>query len=313
MACASSSTRRCRPGSSRRATEVVLGPFTESETLLTAAGQVGAVRTQGSHAERCRRARRGPAREADRTLPARIAKLVDVTRYAERPRFLFLRARYTNDGPAPVDVRALRPSLCLRAARTAEPAFWSYQSASYENRPDWVLPVAPASQRNFLGMNATDYGGGTPVLDVWRRDVGLAIGHVELVPKQVSLPVRAAQRRRRGARARRERDATPGARRELRDPAHVRRRAPRRPLRDAAGLQRGHAGSGPEPPNAPEDAFEPIWCAWGYGRDFTPRRCSRRCPSRSASASVGRARRRLADGDRRLDARADKFPQATPT
>ena len=23
-------------------------------------------------------------------------------------------------------------------------------------------------------------------------------------------------------------------------------------------------------PQAPKDAFEPIWCAWGYGRDFTP-------------------------------------------
>ena len=39
-------------------------------------------------------------------------------------------------------------------------------------------------------MNASDYGGGTPVVDVWRRDVGLAVGHVELVPKLVSLPVR---------------------------------------------------------------------------------------------------------------------------
>ena len=23
-------------------------------------------------------------------------------------------------------------------------------------------------------------------------------------------------------------------------------------------------------PTAPEDAFDPIWCAWGYGRGFTP-------------------------------------------
>ena len=38
-------------------------------------------------------------------------------------------------------------------------------------------------------MNATDYGGGTPVVDVWRRDVGIAVGHLELVPKLVSLPV----------------------------------------------------------------------------------------------------------------------------
>jgi hypothetical protein len=27
-------------------------------------------------------------------------------------------------------------------------------------------------------MNASDYGGGTPVVDVWRPDVGIAVGHV---------------------------------------------------------------------------------------------------------------------------------------
>ena len=35
----------------------------------------------------------------------------------------------------------------------------------------------------------SDYGGGTPIVDVWRRDVGMAVGHVEPRPKLVSLPV----------------------------------------------------------------------------------------------------------------------------
>ena len=38
-------------------------------------------------------------------------------------------------------------------------------------------------------MNASDYGGGTPIVDVWRRDVGMGVGHVEPRPKLVSLPV----------------------------------------------------------------------------------------------------------------------------
>jgi len=38
-------------------------------------------------------------------------------------------------------------------------------------------------------MNASDYGGGTPIVDLWRRDVGIAVGHVELRPKLVALPV----------------------------------------------------------------------------------------------------------------------------
>jgi len=31
--------------------------------------------------------------------------------------------------------------------------------------------------------------GGTPIVDVWRRDVGMGVGHVETRPKLVSLPV----------------------------------------------------------------------------------------------------------------------------
>src|ERR671923_252296 len=76
------------------------------------------------------------------------------------------------------------------ATPVREPAFWSYQGGSYESRPDWVrtLPVG-FTQENFQGMNATDYGGGVPVVDVWRRDVGLAVGHLERAPIEVSLPV----------------------------------------------------------------------------------------------------------------------------
>ncbi len=53
-----------------------------------------------------------------------------------------------------------------------------------------MQPVEPGfAQDNFLGMEASDYGGGTPIVDVWRRDGGLAVGHVETTPKRVSLPV----------------------------------------------------------------------------------------------------------------------------
>ncbi len=40
-----------------------------------------------------------------------------------------------------------------------------------------------------MGMNNSDYGGGIPVTDLWRPDQGIAIGHSELTPKLVFLPV----------------------------------------------------------------------------------------------------------------------------
>ena len=44
-------------------------------------------------------------------------------------------------------------------------------ACSYEPRPDWVLPLKKGfRQENFQGMNADDYGGGTPV------NIGEAVG-----------------------------------------------------------------------------------------------------------------------------------------
>ncbi len=203
----------------------------------------------------------------------RSLKRVEVASYPAHPHWLFLRVRYTNTGSTPLQVLGysneryeLQP-----APGKPEPAFWSYQSASYESRPDWVLPLRPGYQRgNFLGMNDSDYGGGTPVLDVWRRDVGLAIGHVELSPKLVSLPV---HRDGRGnaelaLSARHTLTLAPGASFEsLRSFVSVHHGDHFATLRDYGTIMQGQ---GLSIPAAPADAFEPIWCAWGYGRAFTP-------------------------------------------
>src|SRR6185503_5184389 len=169
-----------------------LGPFTESESLLTAKGPFGGFALQRQATEAVADAL-GEGRRAVLTGRAgALTKEVEVTAYAGRPRWLFLRVRYRNEGKEPIQVAGYsshRYEFGPGPFR-GEPAFWSYQSASYESRPDWVLPLGPGYERaNYLGMNDSDYGGGTPVLDVWRHAVGLAIGHVELVPKLVSLPV----------------------------------------------------------------------------------------------------------------------------
>ncbi len=135
-----------------------------------------------------------------------------------------------------------------------------------------MLPLEPGFTRgNDLGMNDSDYGGGTPVVDVWRRDVGLAIGHVELLPKLVALPIERREARRRDARARHE--------------ARARRSRPARAMETIRSFVAVHRGDyfgtlraygaamqaqGIRLPDSPKDAFDPIWCAWGYGRGFTP-------------------------------------------
>jgi alpha-galactosidase len=120
-------------------------------------------------------------------------------------------------------------------------------------------------------MNASDYGGGTPVVDVWRRDVGIAVGHLEMTPRNVYLPV---------SRQSRDRAATLGVKAAL-----SRALAPGERFTTLKTFVAVHRGDyfpalvayrqlmlrqGIRLPTAPPSAFEPIWCAWGYGREFSP-------------------------------------------
>jgi len=253
--------------------ETVLGPFSDSETLLTAAGEVGGFALEGREEDAVSDLL-GEGRRV--TLVGRagaVSKRVEVTAYSGRPRFLLVRVRYTNSGSAPIEVRGYTSHryAFAPAREKKEPAFWSYQGASYESRPDWVLPVPPGfAQENFLGMNASDYGGGTPVVDVWRPDVGLAVGHAELVPKLVSLPVRRLPGGDAELALVAKRSATlePGeSLATLRTFVAVHRGDHFETLRAYGGLMQAQ---GLTLPQAPPSAFEPIWCAWGYGRAFTP-------------------------------------------
>jgi len=201
-----------------------------------------------------------------------LQKTVVVTVYDEIPRMAFFQVHYANQSADALRVTGwTNNSYSITAAGSDEPAFWSYQSGSYRNRPDWVLPLkVNFKQENFLGMNATDYGGGTPVADVWRRDIGIAVGHLEHAPKLVSLPVAMP-------------DAThatlalsfqtntilkPGKTLDTFDTfAAVHQRDYFQSFQDySAVMQRRGIKFNP----APESAFGPIWCAWGYGKTFTP-------------------------------------------
>ena len=119
-------------------------------------------------------------------------------------------------------------------------------------------------------MNASDYGGGTPVVDVWRRDLGLAVGHLEATPRLVSLPVRfpSAAGAELAVEEQVDRILKPGKSVDS--------------LRSFVMLHRGdyfaalaryrklmwELGAASFP-IIPESAYEPIWCGWGYGRNVT--------------------------------------------
>ena len=198
-----------------------------------------------------------------------LRKNISVTIYADFPSIAIFDIEYTNEGATRLTIRGwTNHQYVLSSLPTARgPAFWSYQSGSYEKRPDWVLPLrAGFHQGNYLGMNASDYGGGTPIVDVWRKDIGLAVGDIEPGPRLISLPVSMPD-------ARHARVAVHSAREQTLEPGesfHT--------LRTFVSVHQGDyfhtlteyrrlmMQQGFQMASAPDSAFGPIWCAWGYGR-----------------------------------------------
>jgi alpha-galactosidase len=253
--------------------EMPLGPFLASERIVVAGRELTDFAV-AHHDEQSVEDPLGSGRRltvVGRT-GAGLEKTVAVSVYDSFPRTAFFQVRYANEGTGELAVQGWTNNqhAILAARPPTRPAFWSYQGGSYEKRPDWVLPLARGfGQDNFQGMNATDYGGGTPIVDVWRPDLGIAVGHVALVPKQVALPVAMPGRdqatvavRWRGARTLR-----PGERFDTLPTFVAVHRGDH--FQTLVDYRDAMARRGLVLAAAPKGAFEPIWCAWGYGREFT--------------------------------------------
>ena len=202
-----------------------------------------------------------------------LVRTVSVTAYDKYPSTLVVRASYTNEAEEAVAVDGW--SVCSMRVNAAgdDPCFWSFQGQSTEEREDWILPVGDGFfQQNYMGMNNSDYGGGVPVVCLWRKDAGVMIGHLEPNPVLVSLPV---------CKKVGEDFATIGIVKEYDSPLLLQ---PGESLEtceafisvftgDCFSALRNYAGlleaKGVVMPESEPAAFEPAWCAWGYERRFT--------------------------------------------
>ncbi|WP_025741573.1 glycoside hydrolase family 36 protein [Aquimarina pacifica] len=153
------------------------------------------------------------------------------------------------------------------------PLFWAFQGSSSQSRSDWIRPLEPGYyQKNFMGMNATDYGGGVPVTSIWRSDVNIATGHLALVPKEVNLPTEIPKK---------GKDVIIGVSKDFKERTVFKSKSQIETLETFISITKGDYFENlsrysklmqdkgihivePEPA-----AFEPIWCAWGYERKFT--------------------------------------------
>ena len=199
-----------------------------------------------------------------------LRKVVNIIVYEDFPGMAVYEVVYTNIGDSDIQIdRWINNHYQIKTGKET-PAFWSFQSGSYESRPDWVLPLqAGFEQVNYMGMNASDYGGGTPVVDIWRRDAGIGVGHLEMVPKLVSLPVNMPDEKAATLAVEYKADRLLKPVESLNTFKTFVSLHPGDYFHTLVEYRRFMEKQGIQMAEYPESTYEPIWCAWGYERDFT--------------------------------------------
>ncbi|GLR17582.1 glycoside hydrolase family 36 protein [Portibacter lacus] len=203
----------------------------------------------------------------------KIEKITKYTTYESFPELVLSHTTFVNYGEdSKIIDRWVTNNVAFKNTEK-EPSYYAFQGSSTSARQDWIREVNEFYyDKNFMGMNNSDYGGGVPVVDLWRPDMGIAIGHTELVPKEINLPTSLE-----GSKM----DATIQIMHEYGYPSWMN---PGDTISTLNSFYLTHQGDyyaglskysefmqakGIEMVPAEEEAFEPIWCAWGYERTFT--------------------------------------------
>ena len=243
--------------------------FQSSEALLLEDRAISAFAFQKGMQQDLDEARHGKGRRHTLTGTSKegIEKQIDVTFYERFPGLAVLQVQYRNNGGSPLKLAGWRNTAHELAEMPG--GFWSFSGATHEDRRDWAQPMKTGfDQRNTLSMAASDYGGGIPMANIWRRDLGLAVGHLEPKPRLLDLPVR---------------KTAAGASIAI-ESVQPRTLASGESITTDRTFLVAHTGDhfspltqyrkflaeeGVAAPQAPESAFAPVWCAWGYEREFT--------------------------------------------
>lgn len=202
-----------------------------------------------------------------------IKKTLTVDSYDAMPNMLVTSVTYLHEGDKDILLKEWVNNAYSIIPQGDEPPFWAFQGSSSGERADWIKPIEGAFyQQNFMGMNNSDYGGGIPVTDIWRTDVGLAVGHLEMTPKILSLPTELKKY---------ESNISVGVSFELEDQYYFSNGDEIETVETFVMVHTGDyyqalqgyskmmQAKGITMPAAKPEAFESIWCAWGYERNFT--------------------------------------------
>jgi alpha-galactosidase len=130
-----------------------------------------------------------------------LSETLTVEVYDSFPRMALLSATLRNDTQKDVELEGVwlqrhRLNAKLATPGAAPHEMWSFHGSSLKWGKDDVFPIpAKFSQENPFGAPVAtkddlgEVGGGIPVVALWTRTVGEAIGHIETLPLAVSIPI----------------------------------------------------------------------------------------------------------------------------
>jgi len=203
----------------------------------------------------------------------KISKVLTLRKYSDFPDLVSTQVSYTNQSADDLLVKQWSNNLYNIESQGDSPLFWAFQGSSTTERSDWITPLEQGYfNKNYMGMNYTDYGGGIPVTSVWRPDVNIAIGHLALVPKMVSLPTEIPAK---------EKNVSIGVTKDFEERTLFNSGETIETLETFVSVSKGDyftnlekysnlmQAKGIKMVETEDEAFEPIWCAWGYERKFT--------------------------------------------
>lgn len=209
------------------------------------------------------------------TSDVQIRKVVNIEKYEDYPGVVILQATYKNLSSEQLRIDQIYDDYLRLDSSLTDPdnqpyEFWSFQGGSFEWGQDFVLPLSSVSRReNYLGMVESGEGGGIPLLYLWNQEMGIAIAHLEPGPRLWYMPVQA--------------QASEGVSVYLlnKEPLVLPPGGSYTTLRSMICVNRGDffgplklytelmAAQGIVMSKPSEEAYEPIWCSWGYEFDFT--------------------------------------------
>lgn len=202
-----------------------------------------------------------------------ISKMITIKTYEQHPDLLSTQVTYINHSDHDLPVKAwVNQSYKISSQNEVKP-FWTFQGSSSSERADWIKPITDGYyQKNYMGMNNSDYGGGIPVTDIWNPNLGICIGHSEMALKLVSLPTEMKKYSNR---------ASISIREDFSYPHYLAAGDTLETLETFVCIHSGDyyngltkytklmQAKGIKMPEPEPSAYEPIWCAWGYERNFT--------------------------------------------